>query len=165
MNHERILTGIPTSKLRPHRRNYCRRSRCIYLEFMHPRARSVCVAGSFNDWRPAVTPMIPMGRGWWVKGLVLPPGRYEYRLVVDGQWVPDPNAAEAAPTPDGRVNSVLVVPAEPVVAKPKPAALFPVEENKALRPLPVKPAGSKLLAHCKNDSFSRSGRASAERKG
>lgn len=92
---------------RPHRR-----SRCVYLEYVHPRARQVTIAGSFNDWRPAVTPMVSMGRGWWAKGLVLPPGRYEYRFVVDGQPMPDPNAAETVPTPNGEVNSVLVVPAE-----------------------------------------------------
>lgn len=54
--------------------------------------------------------MIPMGGGWWVKGLVLPPGRHEYRLLVDGRWIPDPNAAESTRTPDGCVNSVLIVP-------------------------------------------------------
>jgi 1,4-alpha-glucan branching enzyme len=84
----------------------------VYVEFVNPRAQQVAIAGSFNDWRPTVTPMVPMGRGWWVKGLVLPPGRYEYRLVVDGQPMPDPNATEAVPTPTGQVNSVLVVPAD-----------------------------------------------------
>ena len=86
--------------------------RCVCLEFVHRRASQVSIAGSFNDWRPAVTPMIPMGGGWWVKGLVLPPGRHEYRFVVDGQWVPDPNAVETAPAFDGTANSVLVVPTE-----------------------------------------------------
>lgn len=98
---------------RPHRpRNHSLHSSCVCLEFVHRRARRVCVAGSFNDWRPAATPMIPMGGGWWVKGLVLPPGRHEYRLVVDDQWMPDPNAAETTHAPDGRMNSVLVVPAK-----------------------------------------------------
>jgi 1,4-alpha-glucan branching enzyme len=81
----------------------------VYLEFVHSRARQVAIAGSFNDWRPAVTPMVSMGRGWWAKGLVLPPGRYEYRFVVDGQAMPDPNAAESTPTRNGELNSVLVV--------------------------------------------------------
>lgn len=82
---------------------------CVYLEFVNRRARSVAVAGSFNDWRPTATPMIPMGGGWWVKGLVLPPGRHEYRFVVDDQETPDPNALQTARGADGRMNSVLVV--------------------------------------------------------
>lgn len=93
--------------------NHSLHPRCVYLEFVNRRAGRVAIAGSFNDWRPTATPMVSMGRGWWVKGLVLPPGRYEYRIVVDDQWMPDPNAAGATRAPDGRANSVLVVPGEP----------------------------------------------------
>ncbi len=89
------------------------RARCVYLEFVNRYASRVSVAGSFNDWRSTATPMIPMGGGWWVKGLVLPPGRHEYRFFVDGQEMPDPNAADTTRAPDGRANSVLVVPGEP----------------------------------------------------
>ncbi len=31
----------------------------------HPTAASVHVAGSFNEWRPEVSPMIPVGDGRW----------------------------------------------------------------------------------------------------
>lgn len=132
MNLARLLTAAPISRRHGHRwhhRHRSRHSRCVYLEFVHPRARSVNIAGSFNDWRPRATPMIAMGRGWWVKGLVLPPGRYQYRLVVDGQSIPDPNAAEVAPNPDGGVSSVLVVPAETVAASPKVSSPLPVGES------------------------------------
>ena len=157
MNFATILTGRSAcrhSEHPRHHRRHSRHSRCVYLEFVHPHARHVAVAGSFNDWRPAATPMVPMGRGWWVKGLVLPPGRYEYRLLVDGQWMPDPNAAEAAPTPDGKVNSVLVVPAEPVVAQARPAAPVPVAESKELCPSCVMPGCGNLPEPFKHDSFS-----------
>jgi hypothetical protein len=53
--------------------------------------------------------MIPMGRGKWAKELALPPGRYEYRFVIDGQWVDDPAANETVPNPFGGSNAVLVV--------------------------------------------------------
>lgn len=96
---------------RTHRRaNGSLHPNCVYLEFVNRRASRVAIAGSFNDWRPTATPMIPMGGGWWVKGLVLPPGRHEYRFVVDECELPDPNAPETTRSPDGRVNSVLVVP-------------------------------------------------------
>src|SRR5713101_3675951 len=84
-------------------------SYCACVEFRHPGAKEVCIAGSFNDWHPAATPMVSLGDGKWAKELTLPAGRYEYRFVVDGQWVDDPNAKESVPNPHGSVNAVLVV--------------------------------------------------------
>jgi len=84
----------------------------VHLEFTHPAAATVCVAGTFNDWRPESTPMISFNDGHWMKGLALPPGRYEYRLVVDGEWIPDPLTPETAPNPFGGLNSVITVPAQ-----------------------------------------------------
>jgi 1,4-alpha-glucan branching enzyme len=69
-------------------------------------AKSVAVAGSFNNWNAKKTPMKKSGDVWQAK-VELPRGRYEYRFVVDGQWVSDPNAKESAPNPFGSSNSVL----------------------------------------------------------
>jgi 1,4-alpha-glucan branching enzyme len=82
---------------------------CVCLRLMHPTAQEVCIAGSFNDWHPSVTPMIRLGDGQWAKELALPPGRYEYRFVVDGQWVDDPAAIDLIPNSFGTANAVLVV--------------------------------------------------------
>ena len=82
----------------------------VHVEFSHPAAAAVAIAGTFNDWRPDATPMIAMGGGRWLKELVLPPGRYEYLFVADGQWLPDPLAQESVPNPFGGVNSVITVP-------------------------------------------------------
>src|SRR5881394_2152827 len=49
----------------------------VFLEFAESAARLVCIAGTFNDWRPGATRMIHMGDGVWVKELSLPPGNYE----------------------------------------------------------------------------------------
>ncbi len=87
-----------------------RRSRCqVRLDFTHPEASEVFVAGTFNDWKPQVTPMIPLGNGRWIKILVLPPGDYEYLFFADGKWIPDPHATRTVPNPFGGVNSVLEV--------------------------------------------------------
>jgi hypothetical protein len=51
--------------------------------------------------------MIRLDDQHWGKDLVLPPGIYEYRFVVDGEWVTDPKAAEAVPNPFGSSNSIL----------------------------------------------------------
>ena len=81
----------------------------VRLEFIHATAKSVSVAGTFNDWRPGATEMVSVGDGRWLKELVLAPGAYEYRLVVDGEWMPDPRASETASNPFGEDNSVLRV--------------------------------------------------------
>ena len=81
--------------------------RKVRVEFVRQTATQVCIGGTFNDWRPVVTPMVSLGNGRWSKELTLPPGVYEYRLMVDGVWMPDPRAIETAPNPFGGVNSVL----------------------------------------------------------
>ena len=85
------------------------KSDMVRVRYLNHSARFVALAGSFNGWRPAATPMIRLGEGWWMKELVLPPGRHEYRLVVDGEWISDPAAPEQAPNPHGSHNSVLIV--------------------------------------------------------
>lgn len=82
----------------------------IRIEFRAEHAQHVSVAGTFNDWRPDATPMFALGEGRWVKELMLPPGRYEYQFVVDGQWRSDPAAAVQVLNPYGTRNSVLEVP-------------------------------------------------------
>ncbi len=97
--------------MKKHRTNNdSRLSRRIHLEFKHETATTIYVAGTFNDWRPAATPMVALGEGRWAKDLALPPGSYEYRLVADGEWMPDPAAPKTVPNPFGGVNSVLEVP-------------------------------------------------------
>jgi len=53
--------------------------------------------------------MVLLGDGRWRKELVLPPGVYEYRLVVDGEWMTDPLGQTTSPNPFGGLNSVLKV--------------------------------------------------------
>ena len=85
----------------------------VRFEFTHPTARTVCVAGTFNDWHVEAKPLHPLGGGRWLKDTALPPGTYEYRLVVDGQWIADPLAKETVPNPYGGRNSVLKVASSP----------------------------------------------------
>jgi 1,4-alpha-glucan branching enzyme len=81
----------------------------IALEFIKPEAKNVCVAGSFNQWKPEATPLISKGNGKWVGDLAVKPGRHEYLFVVDGQWMTDPKAPESVQNPFGGRNSVFVV--------------------------------------------------------
>jgi hypothetical protein len=81
----------------------------ISLEFVKPGAKQVAVAGDFNDWKPERSPLVQTGNGRWVGDLSVKPGRHEYLFVVDGQWLPDPNAKENVQNPFGGKNSVLIV--------------------------------------------------------
>jgi hypothetical protein len=65
--------------------------------------------------------MIRLEDGKWAKELALPPGRYEYRFVVDGQWVDDPAATELIPNSFGTANAVLVVEAHTPVTTARSA--------------------------------------------
>ena len=71
------------------------------------------IAGDFNGWVPdkGVRSLVEQDSGArvWTKILVLPPGRYEYRYVVDGEWREDPDNPEAVAAPGGGRSSVLVV--------------------------------------------------------
>lgn len=80
----------------------------VHFEFRHSTASTVFVAGTFNDWHPTKS-MHSSGDGDWWKETDLAPGTYEYCLVVDGQWMPDPLARETVPNPFGGRNSVLKV--------------------------------------------------------
>ncbi len=88
----------------------------VLFEYRDEHARKVCIAGSFNDWKPDGLDMIDMGQGKWAKNLLLAPGIYEYRLVVDGKWICDPRARNSAPNPFGELNSILQVTGHPVSA-------------------------------------------------
>jgi len=81
----------------------------VYFEFTHPTAASVSIAGTFDDWQPEAKPMRRAGQGRWLEEIALPPGTYEYCLVVDGKLLPDPRAEETVPNPFGGKNSLLKV--------------------------------------------------------
>jgi len=72
-------------------------------------AHRVQLAGDFNDWGADGSEMEPMGEVW-VKIVKLPPGRYRYRYVVDGQWQSDPLNSVAEPSPFGGNDSLFVLP-------------------------------------------------------
>ena len=81
----------------------------IHFEYINSQADSVCLAGTFNEWHPNATPMTALVRGHWKKDLELLPGTYEYALVVDGRWIPDPHCEEMVENSFGSLNSVLKV--------------------------------------------------------
>jgi len=88
----------------------------VCIEFTHPTATTVCLAGTFNNWKPESKILHSPSTGRWWKDMALAPGTYEYCLVVDGQWMPDPLVKETVPNPFGGSNSVLRIASSPEAA-------------------------------------------------
>ena len=98
----------------------------VRFEFTNPTATTVCVAGSFNHWKPEAKTLHWSGAGNWWKETALAPGTYEYCLVVDGKWMPDPLAPESGPNPFGGRNSVLHVASSPAAGHLSDAENLPL---------------------------------------
>jgi chromosome partitioning protein len=80
--------------------------------FVQPAAagRSLAIAGTFNGWSGEATPMrLNPQLGVFEACVTLPPGRFSYRLVIDGQWIADPHNPVTEPNPFGGINSVVDV--------------------------------------------------------
>jgi 1,4-alpha-glucan branching enzyme len=71
-------------------------------------ARSVEVVGDFNKWEIGKHPMKKDAKGLWKKAVVVKPGRYQYKYLVDGEWWLDPEK-ETAPNSFGTENNVFTV--------------------------------------------------------
>jgi 1,4-alpha-glucan branching enzyme len=105
----------------------------VCFEFTHPTATAVCVAGTFNHWQPVAKTLHPAGGGRWLKETALPPGIYEYCLVVDGEWMPDPRARQTVPNPFGGRNSILNVAGTPEAAHLADAETLPLKNTTSLK--------------------------------
>jgi 1,4-alpha-glucan branching enzyme len=93
----------------------------ILFQYEAPAARMVTLAGSFNNWAgtkgggrydSAIDPMTDGdGDGVWTIVKPLPPGRYQYKFVVDNgvRWETDPSNANTG-VESGITNSLVIVP-------------------------------------------------------
>ena len=72
-------------------------------------ARNVFLVGDFNNWDETSHPLKKNSNGTWKGSISLTPGRYEYRLLVDGAWQNDPKCLSFAPNPFGQENCILIV--------------------------------------------------------
>jgi 1,4-alpha-glucan branching enzyme len=80
----------------------------IFVCSVKPEAREVYLVGEFNNWNPRADRMVKT-KGAFRKTLQLPPGEYQYKFIVDGQWHNDPSAAKQIPNEFGTTNSVIRV--------------------------------------------------------
>ena len=68
-------------------------------------AQKVILAGSFNHWDEEELTMDKVAGGWGIR-LQLSPDRYEYKFIVDGEWMHDPANPEVIPNIHGTLNSI-----------------------------------------------------------
>lgn len=81
----------------------------VSFEYHDAKARSVKIAGTFNNWNTKANPLIKGLQGIWRISISLKPGRYQYRFYVDGQWRDDPKAKEHVSNEFGSQNACLTV--------------------------------------------------------
>ncbi|MEM6855510.1 MAG: AAA family ATPase [Planctomycetota bacterium] len=71
---------------------------------------NLAIAGDFNNWNPSQTPMTKdENLGVWRACVNVPPGRYRYRLVKNGQWVQDPFNRTVESNPFGELNNIIEI--------------------------------------------------------
>ncbi|MDH3224332.1 MAG: glycogen-binding domain-containing protein [Gemmatimonadota bacterium] len=84
----------------------------IYVQFVMeaPSARTVAVAGDFNDWGGEHELSDPDGDGIWTGRVAVQPGIHEYMFVIDGaEWVTPPGAEGYRDDGFGSKNAVVTV--------------------------------------------------------
>jgi len=71
--------------------------------------KKVALTGDFTGWSREGIPMKSIGGGRYRAQLKLPPGDYQFRLLVDGKWADDLDSARKVTNPFGTENAILAV--------------------------------------------------------
>ena len=70
----------------------------------------VCLSGSFNNWdHEAKKQKDTTGDGDYSITIFLPPGRHEYKFVINGEWQVDPECPDWVVNKYGTLNNVIDV--------------------------------------------------------
>jgi len=81
----------------------------VQFELNASAAKEVLLAGDFTGWEKTPIKLRKDERGAWHGTVMLAPGQYHYKFVVDGQWKDDPRAKSTCPNPFGTCDSVLEI--------------------------------------------------------
>ena len=74
-----------------------------------PGVKEVCLTGTFNDWDIKKHHMKKNNDGLWTKTVIIPPGTYEYKYFVGGEWWHDPANENVTYNEHGTLNSVITI--------------------------------------------------------
>lgn len=81
------------------------------------RKRDLRLIGAFNNWNRGSKPL-SYKKGYYSTTMLLEPGRYEYKLFLDGEEKMDPNVSEQVSNGMGGFNNVYHVPGDSLKAAP-----------------------------------------------
>ncbi len=84
------------------------KEKVVGFKLFSPKAKTVSLAGSFNNWDTAKFTAKKDVKGNWLVKVGLKPGKHEYKFFVDGSWMNDPEAGTVYNS-FGTENSVVVV--------------------------------------------------------
>ncbi|MCD4773711.1 MAG: hypothetical protein K8R41_10060 [Bacteroidales bacterium] len=105
MEMEVIVNGIPYQIL-------CKKSekinKPISFDPIGKKYKKVRIAGEMNGWNPAAG-NLEFKDGIWQTSMYLSPGKYQYKLVLDKDWIIDPANSDSIDNNAGAYNSVLSV--------------------------------------------------------
>lgn len=110
--------------------------RLVRFRYHNPRAKSVWVAGVFNDWGGTLGGTLkksrclvlqgPDSKGYWNGSIKLPLGKYPYKFILDEEkWIRDPENPNFIPDKMGGFSSILMVGNQEVVSRISKQLVFP----------------------------------------
>jgi len=87
-----------------------KRARVVTFKITAPPHAKVQIAGDFNGWQPQglqfdSTHVEP----FWLKQVELQPGAYQYKYLINGNWIPDPGNRLHVDDSLGGVNSLIEI--------------------------------------------------------
>ena len=85
------------------------KKRRVNFSFEAPDAKVALLGGDFNQWNANTHPMKKDESGVWKKAVMLEPGRYEYKFLVDRQWRNDQRNDQTCPNCYGTHNNIIIV--------------------------------------------------------
>ncbi|MGD9106789.1 MAG: isoamylase early set domain-containing protein, partial [Desulfobacterales bacterium] len=86
-----------------------KKRRRIIFSFNAADAGKVSLVGEFNNWDPKKHPMKCDNNGLWTKTVMLEPGIYEYKFLVDEDWMLDAQNDHFRLNCYGTLNSLITV--------------------------------------------------------
>jgi len=85
------------------------KKRRVTFSLTAPRAKDVCLTGTFNNWDINKHHMKKSNDGVWTKTVVIPPGTYEYKYLVGDEWSHDTANKHITYNEHGTLNSIITV--------------------------------------------------------
>ena len=83
------------------------KKRRITFTYRAEAGSKVFLSGTFNNWNPDAKEMTDKKKnGIYTAAVMLAPGSYEYKFVIDGTWCADPECADWVQNDHGTLNSV-----------------------------------------------------------